>query len=355
MLTKGDRDSRPSSAVRRRVQMRRPRRESQWKRTIGGYFVPDRTLGAGPRPKAPKSKQALQSVRIWSGRARDHAPIASSEESIEQGVRTLGLTVGLVGLSLLVFLAYAFVFSGFQEARAQRSLLNAYQSESRGKLLSLQPVSEGDPVGVLLIRNIGLRQVVVLGTSATDLLKGPGLMPGTSLPGTFGNSVIAARRSTGGAPFGSIGQLRRGDSIIVVTVLGSFHYRIVHVGTAAPGHVDPISQTDNSSLTLVTSDPPLLATGREYVTARLVSKPATAPTPTNGPSLGQRGLSGDSSAILPSLLWGVVLIGAVAGVIGFYRRRPEQVWSIYLLSTPILIAIMLLWFENLFRLLPATL
>ena len=323
-------------------------KRSPWRRSIGAFFVPERAPGSGPVPKTKRSKQAAERFRSWSRRTTDVVPVAPSEEPADQGVRTIALTLGILGLSLLVFLAYAFVFTGFQEAREQRSLLNAYQSESRGKLLSLAPVPEGDPVGVLLIPHLGLRQVIVLGTSATDLLKGPGLMPGTSLPGTFGNSVIAGRRSTAGAPFGSIGQLRPGDSITVVTVLGSFRYRVVRVGTAAPGQVDPISQTDNSSLTLVTSNPPILVTGHEYVTSRLVSKPATAPLPTTAPSLGQRGLSGDSSAVIPSVLWGIVLVGAVVVTIGLYRRQPGHAWPIYLLSTPVLVAVMLLWFENLF-------
>ena len=179
-------------------------------------------------------------------------------------------------------------------------------------------------------------------------------MPGTSLPGTFGNSVIAGRRSTAGAPFGTLGQLQKGEPITVVTVLGSFRYRVVRIGTVSPGQVDPISQTNSSTLTLVTSNPPILVTGREYVTAKLLSKPGSATIPARVPDLGQRGLSGDSNAVLPTILWATVLISAIVATITIYRRRPDSMWAIYLLSTPVLVAIMLLWYENLFRLLPAT-
>ena len=239
-------------------------KRSPWRRSIGAFFVPERAPGSGPVPKTKRSKQAAERFRSWSRRTTDVVPVAPSEEPADQGVRTIALTLGILGLSLLVFLAYAFVFTGFQEAREQRSLLNAYQSESRGKLLSLAPVPEGDPVGVLLIPHLGLRQVIVLGTSATDLLKGPGLMPGTSLPGTFGNSVIAGRRSTAGAPFGSHRP----------TSTGRFHHRrdsprVVSLsgcpgrdGSSRSGRPDI---TDGQFRRLPSSPPtrPILVTGRD--------------------------------------------------------------------------------------------
>jgi 1,4-dihydroxy-2-naphthoate octaprenyltransferase len=55
------------------------------------------------------------------------------------------------------------------------------------------------------------------------------------------------------------------------------------------------------------------------------------------------------------VLWGVILAGAFAVTIAAYRRAPHQRWTIYLLSTPIVMAFALVWFENLIRLLPATL
>ena len=59
---------------------------------------------------------------------------------------------------------------------------------------------EGQPAGVITIPALGLTQVVVEGTTATDLLKGPGLMPGTARPGSLGNSVMAGHRTIAGSP-----------------------------------------------------------------------------------------------------------------------------------------------------------
>jgi len=268
------------------------------------------------------------------------------------------LVLSAVGLSLIAFLGYVFVFTGLQEQRTQHQLLELFDSSNlhlKSSLLTGAHLSEGQPAALLEIPAIGLHQVVVKGSSATDLLEGPGLMPDTAVPGTKGNAVIAGRRSTAGAPFGRILDLRPDDRITVVTALGSFTYKVVSVGTAVAGSTDPISPSTQAKLTLVTSNPPILATGRAYVVSRLVSPAARAPVPRAFPSEAERGLSGDPSALLPAALWGVVFVGALFLTVGAYRRWNDKIWAIYLLSTPIVIAVALVCFENLLRLLPATL
>jgi hypothetical protein len=106
---------------------------------------------------------------------------------------------------------------------------------------------------------------------------------------------------------------------------------------------------------LVTSYPAVFPTGRAFVVAKLTSPAATAPVPRTPPSQSQRGLAGDPNAVWPAVLWGIVLVGSLGLVINAYRKWAAQIWTIYLISTPIVLAIALLWFENLYRLLPATL
>jgi sortase A len=270
----------------------------------------------------------------------------------------VALVLSLTGLSLVVFLAYAFVFTGLQEKRTQHVLLEQFDSANlklKNSLLTGVNLKEGQPEALLQIPAIGVNQVVVKGTSSTDLMEGPGLMPDTALPGTKGNSVIAGRRSTAGAPFASLPSLHRGDKIVVVTGLGKFTYEVSAVGTAVPGGADPISPTSQPRLTLVTSDPPVLATGRVYVEARLTSPAAIAPLPNHAPAISQRGLSGDPTAVLPTIIWGILFTASLFVTVAFYRRWKDQVGAVYLLSTPIVLTIALLFFENLYRLLPATL
>lgn len=266
------------------------------------------------------------------------------------------VALSLAGLCLLVFLGYAFVFTGLQEVRDQRQLLNLFSNTNiRYNLLTGHDVAEGQPVAVLEIPAIDLDQVVVKGTSATDLMKGPGLMADTALPGTKGNAVIAGRRSTAGAPFGDLATLRPKDGVMVVTGLGKFTYRVRKVGTVQPGGRDPIAPSTRGLLTLVTSTGGILPTGLRYVQAELVSAPASAVVPHHPPPASVRALTGDTGAVVPMLLWGLLLGLVLAGTVFAYRRWPDEIWVVYLLTTPVALAVALVWFGNLFRLLPATL
>jgi sortase A len=329
---------------------------------VGKPRTPSDAFGAGavaPTPaRAAKAAARVRTARDSSSGAARRAIGVAKEADGDSSLLQLGLVLSAVGLSLLVFLAYTFVFTGLQEARNQHSMLELFNSNNltvKKSVLKGLHLKDGQPIALLEIPALGLHQVVVKGTSSTDLLEGPGLMPDTALPGTRGNAVIAGRRSTAGAPFANLLSLQRGDRITVVTSLGSFKYSVRSVGTALSGGRDPISSTAAAQLTLVTSNPPLLATGRAYVVSTLVSKPVDAPLPKTPPNQSQRGLSGDASAIFPALVWGCFFVLSLFAVIAAYRRWRDRVWAIYLLSTPIVLTIALLCFENVYRLLPATL
>jgi sortase A len=314
-------------------------------------------VGAPPAAGSPQ----LETIKTSTHHAveRSKAAIKAYEpETADSKLIHVALVLSLTGLSLVVFLAYVFVFTGLQEKRTQHVLLEQFESSNlklKNSLLTGVNLKEGQPEALLEIPTLGVNEVVVKGTSSTDLLSGPGLMPDTALPGTKGNSVIAGRRTTAGAPFAHLPALHPGDEIVVVTGLGKFDYRVFAVGTAMAGRADPISPTAQPRLTLVTSDPPVLATGRVYVEAKLTSPAATAPIPKTAPAMSQRGLSGDPAAILPAVFWGAFFIASLFVAVAFYRRWSDQVWAVYLLSTPIVLAIALVFFENLYRLLPATL
>ena len=102
---------------------------------------------------------------------------------------------------------------------------------------------EGKAVAILDIPEIHLDQVVVEGTSATDLTAGPGLMPGSALPGTPGNTVIAGRRYLYGKPFSALGSLKRGETLQIVSSYGTFTYRVLGTHVVEPGQLDPVAPT----------------------------------------------------------------------------------------------------------------
>jgi sortase A len=265
----------------------------------------------------------------------------------------LGITATTLGLCLLLFFAYVYSFSGFQETRSQHALLNEYTTTDRAKLLSARQQANGQPAGVLQIPTLGVKQVVVQGSTATDLLKGPGLVPGTAPPGSLGNAVIAGHREIAGAPFANLARLHPGDQVYVTTVLGRYDFEVTQVGQARPGAPDPMSPKRHPELTLVTSSPSLPG-GRLFVVSKLLSTPNSAQIPRRPPTVTERRLDGDGSAVTPAILLGVLFGLVVVATLLAYRKWRANAWAIYLLTTPVTVAAALLWYGQLIRLLPGT-
>ena len=189
--------------------------------------------------------------------------------------RVAGVLIGGLGVLIILLLGYIYVFTPVSAARSQHTLLQQIQAQpiASYSLAEGKIPTEGRPLAVLEIPSINVDQVVVQGTSVTDLQKGPGHMPTSSLPGQRGNAVIAGRRATYGAPFGSIGSLKRGQTITVVDGLGTFHYRVTSVVYAESGRHDVVTQSADNRLTLVTAGSGYWPSGRLAVVATLQGKP----------------------------------------------------------------------------------
>jgi sortase A len=85
---------------------------------------------------------------------------------------------------------------------------------------------KGDAIGKITIPRIKLTRYVVEGTDTASLRKGPGHYPSTPLPGQRGTAAIAGHRTTYGAPFRHLDELRRHDRIVVDMPYGRFVYRV---------------------------------------------------------------------------------------------------------------------------------
>ncbi len=270
-------------------------------------------------------------------------------------VRLAGLTLTGIGALIVVFLVYLVAFTPLTAARDQQRLTQSLVGHPLTvySLVDGRTPAEGSAVAVIEIPAIHLHQVVVEGTGAADLMNGPGHMQRTALPGAVGNAVIAARRVTFGAPFGSLAQLRRGDRIETVDGLGGSTYRVTRVFTVTAGHHDVVTPTTDNRITLISSDSSVVTSGRLVVVGKLVGAPyfvsgATAKLP--GTELG---LAGDPAAKGLTILWSLLtlIVLAGAGVVAWRWRRPALV---YLLAAPVVIACGLFACESLARALPAT-
>jgi sortase A len=89
-----------------------------------------------------------------------------------------------------------------------------------------QRLDGGEAAGRLRIPEIGVDQVVLDGTSDDHLRKGPGFFPETPFPGSGGTTAVAGHRTTYGAPFRSIDDLKKGDPIVIEMPYARLEYRV---------------------------------------------------------------------------------------------------------------------------------
>lgn len=136
-------------------------------------------------------------------------------------------------------------------------------------------VRDGGPIGRVVIPRLGVRMVVVEGTSSSDLARGPGHYDASSghdtdLPGTGGVIAIAGHRTTFLHPFLHIDALRRGDLIELQMPYGRFVYRVTSHAVVDATDWSVLRPRPAETLVLTACHPLRSATHRWVVFARLV-------------------------------------------------------------------------------------
>lgn len=127
----------------------------------------------------------------------------------------------------------------------------------------------GAAIGRLDVPRLHLRAVVVHGSDLADLARGPGTIDGSPLPGARGTAAIAGHRTTHGAPFGGIDQLRPGDPVTARMPYATLSYRVTGSRIVEPGDVGVLRRTGREQLVLVACHPRFSAAHRIVVFARL--------------------------------------------------------------------------------------
>jgi sortase A len=122
---------------------------------------------------------------------------------------------------------------------AREKRLVASIRDTRRRLARLGAIERGrakagKPIGRIKLPTLGRRYVVVQGTDLGTLQKGPGHYPGTRFPGERGTVAIAGHRTTYGAPFRTIDQLKRGDHIVLAMPYGTFTYALEKTQIVTP-------------------------------------------------------------------------------------------------------------------------
>jgi sortase A len=138
----------------------------------------------------------------------------------------------------------------------------------------------GKALGRLTVPRMGLKTVFVHGTRwGPDLSQGPGHFPQTSLPGVGRTMAIAGHRTTFGAPFRHIDDLRRGDPITVELPYATFRYRVFTHEIVQSDDWSIIRDRGFDTLVLSACHPLYSAAKRWVVYARLVQVEPVGGTP----------------------------------------------------------------------------
>jgi sortase A len=130
---------------------------------------------------------------------------------------------------------------------------------------------DGNPLGRISMPEIGVNAVVVAGTDTAALRRGPGHYPGTPLPGAHGTVAIAGHRTTYGAWFRRLNQLKPGDQITLTMPYGRFTYSVERQRIVNPDAVWITNRVGYDRLVLSACHPLYSAAKRIVIFARLKS------------------------------------------------------------------------------------
>ena len=280
----------------------------------------------------------------------------TSPGRISRLLDVLGRTMIVAGLLLLSFVAYQLWGTGIAEGRSQSAMATQF--------VKPQPVQPtfGGLVGRITIPSIGVSKYVVAGVRLKDLERGPGLFPGSPLPGQKGNVAIAGHRTTFGAPFSRIDEIHDNEKIILESKDGTFTYIVNGEPKIVSATDTAVTKTINpeiATLTLVSCYPKWTSTQRIIVVATLDSTESPLPpTPlATNESIVQQPKDGwfhDPTAWPTVLFFGFTLV-AIRIISGIMTRRGRWKILVYLIAGGVFVPTLFLFFGGLARLLPANL
>ena len=174
----------------------------------------------------------------------------------------------------VVTLAWQEPVSAYFSERSQVKLEKALIDPPE-RVVRKEPL-RGDALGKLLIPSIGVSEYVVEGTDADNLRKGPGHYPETPLPGQRGTVAVAGHRTTYGAPFRKLNDVKKGDRIVFELPYGTFVYRVDKTQIVDDSALWVTRPVGHPQLVLTACHPLYSAAQRIVAFARLVDRrPAT--------------------------------------------------------------------------------
>ena len=175
----------------------------------------------------------------------------------------LGEALITAGVLVMLFLGWYIwlndIVAGGQQQQAAEVVQEELQDQwERGEAITERPTDPGEPAvsvapaagqvfGALIVPRFGAdyTRAIATGVDVQTVLNnrriGIGHYSETQMPGEVGNFAVAAHRTTYGAAFGAIDQLRLGDRIYVETVDGWYEYSFRGLEYVWPTGVDVLA------------------------------------------------------------------------------------------------------------------
>lgn len=267
----------------------------------------------------------------------------------------------MLGVVVLAVVGVLLAMTQLQNARNQRV---AYDEFRTALASATAPVSAtglnsrllplGTPVALIEIPSIGVKAVVVEGTSSEATMLGPGHRRDTPLPGQTGVSVIYGRQFSYGAVFAQLDQLVPGDEIRTVTAQGESTYEVTDLRSRGEAPQNPPA-TNEGRLTLVSAAGPIPLVPSDVlrVDAKLTSKPWPTPLgefPYTALPSEDEAMQGNPAA------WPLLTLGMLASlaalIISALLRRHWGRWQTWVVAVPTMTALVFFTVTQLATLLP---
>ena len=288
------------------------------------------------------------------------APANTEMPPLSPGFQLARAALIMVFMLTLTLLLQLTLIGGLQQFAAQERKFDEFRSQLATGTAPIGPTDNqnralaiGAPIAYLEIPDLGLRQLVVEGTTSGALFSGPGHRRDTMLPGQVGTSIIIGRAASFGGSFGDIDQLEAGDEIVVTTGQGEYEYEVI--GVRREGEpVPPPAQAGSSRLVLATADGrPYLPEGVLRVDADLVGEAVVGPDRAFSSATlpaSEQFMGGDTATLWALVLWIQVLIALSLGSVwAWHRWGHAQAWVVFL---PPLLLVGLATSSQVARLLP---
>ena len=202
-----------------------------------------------------------------------------------RGISVLSVVLFLAGITMFAYPVGTDIYSRYQQDHLQ----GQFSDPELQQAYLEKRIGVGDGLTLLRIPKLGVKVLVVEGTTPSALRAGAGHYVGTPLPGEAGNVGIAGHRTTFGRPFNRLDELGPGDVVTLETPFAVYTYKAVasFAGHANPWVVKPsdfsvVSQGTGHLLTLTTCHPKGSARQRLVMRFSLVKIDLKATAPPRG-------------------------------------------------------------------------